>query len=324
MTNNALPITGLIDTIVTKLTDVANIAAGTIATTISPLLAVCFGIYIILMTANHMRGEAGLPIIDFFLKMAAWALIIGIGLNASNYTTTVIPIVVGIGDDIATVVTNGSQNVNSLDMLALAYMKIIDDGFAAVPDGIGGLSTLAIVLLKSAMVLLGIAPLLVAATITLVAAKVGSLLIAMVGPIFFGFALFPATRSYFSAWLNSVVSFALVPVFIGAISLISIQISTSFLANSSGQIVEVTFKDLFIASIINWVLIYLIRLSTSLASQLSGGGAQFSTNAGLMSAASSTRNSVYQSGKELKMLRDLMKRPPKDGGSGGSINDSRV
>lgn len=215
----AAPITGLINLIISNITDVSTSAAGTIATTISPLAGAGFGIYIIIWTFNMMRGGTDELVVDFGLKIMSWALIIGVGLNASNYTSTVIPIVVGVGDDIAAAVMHGSQNANSLDMLALAYLKIIDDGFASVPDGIAGLSTLAIVSLKALIVIFGIAPLLVAAIVTLVTAKAGALLVAMVGPIFFAFALFPATRSYFSAWINSVVSFGLVPVFVAVISL---------------------------------------------------------------------------------------------------------
>lgn len=86
-----------------------------------------------------------------------------------------------------------------------------------------------------------------------------------------------------------------------------------------------TFTNLFLAAIGNTVLIYLVKLSGSLASSLSGGGANFGGGGGVGSAAAGARNSAYQSGKEAKMIAGILKSKSKPSGEdGGSIDQSKV
>ncbi len=75
----------------------ADAAASAIATTVTPLASICFGIYILLICLNYMRGAETEPVIDFGLRCAGFAVIIGLGLNAANYTSMVIPVVTGVG-----------------------------------------------------------------------------------------------------------------------------------------------------------------------------------------------------------------------------------
>ena len=66
-------------------------AAGAIAGKVAPVASACFGIYILLILVNYLRGAETEPVMDFFLRMASFAIVIGLGLNAGNYTSTVIP-----------------------------------------------------------------------------------------------------------------------------------------------------------------------------------------------------------------------------------------
>lgn len=308
--DEAAPITWL----VTRISDVvatgAASAAGNIASTITPLASACFGIYIILITISYMRGSESEPVIDFGMRMAGFAVVIGLGLNAANYTSIVIPIVTGVGGDLALAVSGGSVTADTLDQLALHYLNIISDSFerAGSLSFPFNISALLLTGLKSILVALGLIPFLVAAALALIVANVGSLLVAMVGPLFFAFLLFPATRQYFSAWVNTALSYALIPLFVAVVALISVGISKEMLS-AGGTLSETSFKTVFLASIGNLTLLFLIRQVSSLASSLSAGGINAAMPGSVGTLASGLKSSYAGSKREgsLKYAKDVGK-----------------
>lgn len=298
--NEAAPISWLIQEIHDALASGAASAAAGISTAITPLVAVCFGIYIILITFNYLRGAETEPVLDFGIRCAGFAVVIGLGLNASNYASIVIPIVTGLGGDLANAISGGAVTESSLDSLALHYIKIIDDGFEAT-DGLLEIGAAILVALKAFIIMLGLVPFLIVATLAIIVADVGSLMIAMVGPFFFACLIFPATRQYFSAWVNSAISYAFIPMFVSVIATLSVSLSTKMLT-SGGGLNEASFKMVFLSAIGNLLLLLLIRQVSALASSLSAGGINVGLPSGVGSWASSIRNSGRESAKDAKAL----------------------
>ena len=304
--DEAAPITWLIAKINAVVSSGAATAAGTIASTIAPLVSVCFGIYIILICVNYMRGSETEPVIDFGMRMAGFAIVIGLGLNASNYTTIVIPIITGLGDDLASAVSGGSVTAGTLDELALHYLTIIGDGFESAerlffPTNI---TQLIIIGLKSIIIAFGLVPFLVAAALALIVASVGSLLVAMVGPLFFAFLIFPVTRQYFSAWVNTALSYALIPLFVAVVALISVGISKEMLS-AGGTLSGTSFKSVFLASVGNLTLLFLVRQVSSLAASLSAGGINAAMPGSIGTLASAIRSGAAGSLREAKAARNF-------------------
>ncbi len=69
--NNKMPITWLIDKINDTLSSTTESAASNITTLITPVVSACFGIYIILICFNYMRGAESEPVADFAIRMCA-------------------------------------------------------------------------------------------------------------------------------------------------------------------------------------------------------------------------------------------------------------
>lgn len=298
--DEAAPITWLIDQINQIVASGANAAAGAIASAVAPLAAVCFGIYIILICVSYMKGAESEPVLDFGLRVAGFAVIIGLGLNASVYSSTVIPIVTGLGPDLANAVSGGTATAGTLDQLALHYLKILDEGYESsntpvFPFNVG---PLVLYLIKAACTLIGLIPFLVAATIVLIVANVGSMLVAMVGPLFFAFLIFPATRQYFSAWVNTALSYALIPIFVAVVATISVGISKAMFGGS-GTLDDISLKTVFLAALGNLALVYLLKQVSALASSLSAGGINASMPGSIGTLASGIRNGARGSSREV-------------------------
>ncbi|MDD0927896.1 type IV secretion system protein [Xylella fastidiosa subsp. multiplex] len=283
--DESAPITWLIGEINKIVSSGADAAASAIATTVTPLASICFGIYILLICLNYMRGAETEPVIDFGLRCAGFAVIIGLGLNAANYTSMVIPVVTGVGSDLASAISGGTATAGTLDQLALHYFKILDEGYDLAsnrpfPSNVG---PLIIYVLKAVFILIGLIPFLVAATLCLIIADVGSVMVAIVGPLYFAFLIFPATRQYFSSWLNTAFSYALMPIFVAVIATISVGLSKQMFSGN-----DISFKAVFMASMGNLTLLFLLKQVGAMASSLSAGG----INVSMPGSANTLRNAA--------------------------------
>ena len=56
-----------------------NHTASVISSSITPLVSIGFGIYIFLISLNYLRGAETEPIIDFWMRIASFAIIVGLG-----------------------------------------------------------------------------------------------------------------------------------------------------------------------------------------------------------------------------------------------------
>jgi type IV secretion system protein VirB6 len=283
--NAAAPITWLIDRINVIVSTGSATVADAISGAVAPVASACFGIYLILITINYMRGAETDPVGDFIVRMAAWATIIGLGLNAGNYDTIIAPMVTGLGTDLAAFASGGTVSANSLDTLALAYLNTISTGFATASalSGFDSIGATLLVFAKTAIIVMGLVPFLVAAALAIIVANVGSQIIAMVGPLFFAFLLFPATRQYFSSWVSSALSYAFIPLIVAVVATIGVSISQDMIP--SGSLDTATFTDVFLASIGNLILLFLLKSVSALASSLSAGGINMHMPAGIGTAA---------------------------------------
>ncbi|WP_179196377.1 type IV secretion system protein, partial [Caballeronia sordidicola] len=64
---------------------------------ISPLVAAALGVYMLLIMTSYWRGATDQPVLDFFMRFAAWGLIITAGMNIQYYTEYVVPFFNGLG-----------------------------------------------------------------------------------------------------------------------------------------------------------------------------------------------------------------------------------
>ncbi|WP_206730226.1 type IV secretion system protein, partial [Escherichia coli] len=66
---------------------------------------------------SYWRGHENQPIVDFLLKMAAWAAVLTAGMNIGYYSEYVVPFFNGLGDDLSRALMGGNDLSNGLDTL---------------------------------------------------------------------------------------------------------------------------------------------------------------------------------------------------------------
>jgi type IV secretion system protein VirB6 len=306
--NVKMPIQWLIDTVNDSASHILIGVSKHLIENISAIGVAGLGIYVILMMFSYMRGSETLPIMDFFMKMVSWAIIIGYGLNAQSYTSNILPLVTGLGSGLAQDLTGAQSGYSALDTMTVNYINVISIGL----DNLRAMSIwdsifpAILFFLKSILILVGVVPFLVVAVSFTLLANVGSQIVAAIGPLFFLFLLFPATRQYFSSWLNTAFSYALIPTFIGIISLLASGISMQIMGlkdNGSGNavtLVDTPLENVIVAAIANFVFIFLLMQVASIASSLSAGG----INAGMASAGSAIMGGAKGVAGEIKGVGD--------------------
>jgi type IV secretion system protein VirB6 len=278
--NNA-PIAAVMKMIDDSLLTGISAAAGAISNIVTPIAAACFGIYMILLAMNYARGASSKPVVDFWVKMIGLSIIISLGLKMENYTFHVIPIVLESGSDLAAAVSGDAPrlDITTLDEMIQDYARILFDDINQLETRSSANGNFIIFFIKILLILIAILPFVVFVAALLIVAKAGAALALAVGPLFFACLVFPATRQYFLAWVNAVVFYALLPVFVAIIAVMSVELSQTLFSVQDG-VKYMTFVDVFMAAIVNLLLICLLKTCRSLALALSAGGLSIGFNVG--------------------------------------------
>lgn len=311
--NPEAPISSLISYINSISATALNGVAGTMIATVSPFAAIVFGIYMILIAWGYMRGAESDPVQDFFVKLFTWSVVLTYGWHADIYTSEILPIVTGLGETFLKMFGSGA-NATAMDTLAVSIIQLVGDGFNALSEKYTSINDIGTALgayiklgIEAVILLLGIVPFLVLATVTVIIANIGSQIIGAVGPLFILSLIFPATRQYFSSWLNSVLSYAFIPLFVAVISMLAMGATNGILAIQPGQtLADVNFFVVFFAAFTNLVFMFLIQQVSSIASSLSSGGINAGmAHGGIGGIARAIKSSVAGSNKERDGIREV-------------------
>ncbi|CAG9255082.1 type IV secretion system protein [Paraburkholderia caribensis] len=179
---------------------------------ISPLMAVCFSIYVLLICWTYWQGRNDEPINDFLMRMATWAFILTCGMNIQFYTTYIVPFANGLGEELASAITGQSNPISGLDSLLSAYINAC----AQIYDNAHNFQIIGAVWVITVMVIFA-TPFMALAVAYIILAKFALELLLALGPLFISAALFPPVRQFFWNWAGQCLNYALlVSLFAGA------------------------------------------------------------------------------------------------------------
>ncbi|NKF95666.1 conjugal transfer protein TrbL [Ralstonia solanacearum] len=281
-----------------NLLGVINSGSANIITLITPLMAVGFSIYVMLVMVSYWRGHSHEPVPDFIQRMAGWAVVLTFGMNIGYYSQYVVPFFNGLGDDIARALCGNTSTGAAIDSLATTYAKVMWEIFKAA-DGIE--ETLNAIVYIAITLLFGMPFMSIAAAYIILSRFALGLLLAL-GPMFIGAALFPATRRFCEAWIGQCLSYGFLVALISAAGLIEIRFAQSISPNHAtlGSLIKIVLMG------VSFIVISLNL--PGLASQLSGGV-----------GISSMVGKIGQAARAMQAIRSLMKGGGGKGSSGGSM-----
>lgn len=148
----------------------------------------------------------------------------------------------------------------------------------AMESMFGGLADSIWVMIQNALIWVFSGSYLAVAGAFMLVAQIILSLLAAIGPIFFGLALFPATRGYFTNWVGSVLNYGFFFLFVNIMAHFSIGIVDKqmdvFAANggSGGMAIGVVLSVVCLFVVFIVVLLQLPQLSSSLFGGVAAGG----------------------------------------------------
>jgi type IV secretion system protein VirB6 len=228
---------------------------------ISPLLAVCFSIYVMLILAGYMRGGENEPIVDFLLRMAGWGAVIVFGLNIDMYKLYVHPLVSGLGDDLTGIISSKYDSAAALDQMARAFL----DSFVDMYDKAEGIKN---TIFAALTILLLIAPsglFMCIAIGYIVLAKLAVGILDAIGPLFIAAAMFPASRDLFKNWTAQCLNYAFLVMLFSFAAQIEIQFVSTLVPK------DFALLDVFACLLVCCVMVFVSLNLPSLAAALAGG-----------------------------------------------------
>ena len=255
---------------------------GTLISVIEPLLLSGFTVYLLFLFLSYWNGSFEDSIVDFFKKVFVWILVLGFALNIGLYNEYIVPMVMNFGDYLNQKFSGGNTTINgSLDEMTVVVLEAIKETMEKASGVTGTILAVLVIFLIGVFSLI----FLVISAGFILLAKVFSGILVVVGPIFIGLFLFPATRQFAMAWVNQVVNYTLLTFFLNVLMAIFVQ----FMVNAFGTGAVDLSRGLNIALGAGVFFVVLLRLP-DLASGLAGGIA----SNGLMQAARITKGGLLK------------------------------
>lgn len=259
--------------------------ASTLIGLLSPIVAVCFAIYVMLVLMSYQKDNSSWSgsAIDMVKRIAAWGVIISFSMNVGFYMGTVVPIINGIPIELSNVLTNESSsgNVNNVDSIISYYITVIQEMWAKAS---GIQASIAAAFNIVLLIALGI-PVVVMMAAYLLLAKLFLAILVAIGPLFLCMALFPVTRQYATLWIGQVVNFMLLGVLMNVTAVVMINILLGLQVDP----LTASLVDILAYGVIALLFFIVILRIPDLSSALSGGVAANGFGSAVQSANQATQ-----------------------------------
>ncbi len=269
----------------TTLINVLGSKASAIIGLVSPIVVICFAIYVMLVLMSYQKDNSSWSgsAIDMVKRIAAWGVIISCSMNVGFYMGTVVPMINGIPIELSNLLTSESSsgNVNNVDSIISYYITVIQEMWAKASGIQASIAAAFNILL---LIVLGI-PVVVMMAAYLLLAKLFLAILLAIGPLFLCLALFPVTRQYATLWIGQVVNFMLLGVLMNVTAVVMINILLGLQVDP----LTASLVDILAYGVIALLFFIVILRIPDLASALSGGVAANGFGSAVQSANQATQ-----------------------------------
>lgn len=269
----------------TTLVSVLGSKASALIGLISPIVAICFSVYVMLVIMSYQRDNSSWSgsVIDMIKRIAAWGIIISFSMNVGFYMGTVVPMVNGIPTELSNILTNQSSsgNVNSIDSILSYYITVMQETWQKASGIKASIAAGFNILL---LLVLGI-PVVVMMAAYLLLAKLFLAILLAIGPLFLGLALFPVTRQYATLWIGQVVNFMLLGVLMNVTAVVMINILLGLQVDP----LTASLVEILAYGVVALLFFIVILRIPDLSSALSGGVAANGFGSAVQSANQATQ-----------------------------------
>lgn len=258
---------------------------------ITPLFVACFSFYVLLVIWDYYNSNLDVLAVDFIKKCCGWMLIIGLSLAPATYMKLA-HIIYTMPDEIAGIFAGGYKvDASAMDASWKLLMDLLDtisklhEKYQWYDIGVhfGIVIKIGLVITICGALVVGLS------FAFYMVAKVSLALVLMIGPLFLGCLLFPATRQYAINWIGQCLNHILTCTMF--VLLVKIQMAAFDKAINmalSGSAFDYVSAELLPPLFLLQTIIFLVVVFNipSIASALTGGAAVSGASRHMMSLAS--------------------------------------
>lgn len=258
---------------------------------ITPLFVACFSFYVLLVIWDYYNSSLDVLAVDFIKKCCGWMLIIGLSLAPATYMKLA-HIIYRMPDEIAGIFAGGYKvDASAMDASWKLLMDLLDtisklhEKYQWYDIGVhfGIVIKIGLVITICGALVVGLS------FAFYMVAKVSLALVLMIGPLFLGCLLFPATRQYAINWIGQCLNHILTCTMF--VLLVKIQMAAFDKAINmalSGSAFDYVSAELLPPLFLLQTIIFLVVVFNipSIASALTGGATVSGASRHMMSLAS--------------------------------------
>lgn len=258
---------------------------------VTPLFVACFSFYVLLVIWDYYNSSLDVLAVDFLKKCCGWMLIIGLSLAPATYMKLA-HIIYGMPDEIAGIFAGGYKvDASAMDASWKLLMDLLDKiselhdqhQWYEIAVHFGLVIKIGLVITICGALVVGLS------FAFYMVAKISLALVLMIGPVFLGCLLFPATRQYAINWIGQCLNHILTCTMF--VLLVKIQMEAFDKAINmamSGGIADYAAAEVLPPLFLLQTIIFLVVVFNipSIASALTGGAAVSGASRHMMSLAS--------------------------------------
>lgn len=258
---------------------------------ITPLFVACFSFYVLLVIWDYYNSSLDVMAVDFIKKCCGWMLIIGLSLAPATYMKLA-HIIYRMPDEIAGIFAGGYKvDASAMDASWKLLMDLLDKiselhdqhQWYEIAVHFGLVIKIGLVITICGALVVGLS------FAFYMVAKISLALVLMIGPVFLGCLLFPATRQYAINWIGQCLNHILTCTMF--VLLVKIQMAAFDKAINmamSGGIADYAAAEVLPPLFLLQTIIFLVVVFNipSIASALTGGAAVSGASRHMMSLAS--------------------------------------
>lgn len=180
---------------------------------IAPVFQIGFGIYILLVAFDYYKRGFDENVVDLGKRMIGWLLIIAFAFNSSQYQKLA-NIVWMLPENLSGLLGTSTYTASALDTQSNNILKMMENIFAYASslDMLQVSDKLMLYIGGTVAVILAYLFFLITFAYYLIA-KLSLAMVIVIGPMFIGSMLFPATRQWGMNWIGQILNYSVTVVF---------------------------------------------------------------------------------------------------------------
>lgn len=257
-------VTGMITTHIGK-----NVAA--IVGMFSPFFFVCLSMYIVYIVYQYMNDPPDIPVMDIVKRTAALALVTTFAFSADKFMNTIVPFVLGVGDDVAKAISGQQSIAAQIDQLINTITIFINNSWTKLKFDWSEPGIFAQGLITIIIVIIGSLPFIITSFAYIIIAKIMISLLLSFGPIFISFAFFPSMRRNFEQWSSQCLNYIFLTALYSAAFSLMIVLINKFAVIDTNPEAGLNFQAAIYLAVVFAACLAVTMEIPALASQLAGG-----------------------------------------------------